>query len=123
MKFKISRSIKAGKLYYIARSLTGTIRRDTLGELEKAIEEYNERIAAGEIKMKVPKEEGLGSQGIGEPGVGESEVEEPKEVKIEEKLEEMKKASASKKATSKRRETTQKPPKKSPQRFSGYRGR
>ncbi len=56
MKFKISRSIRAGKFYYIARSSTGTIRKDSLKELEKAIKDYNKKISAGEIRTVVPEE-------------------------------------------------------------------
>ena len=63
MKFKISRSIKAGKLYYIARSLAGSIRRDNLKELEGAIEDFNEREKKGQIKVKVS----AGSGGTGKP--------------------------------------------------------
>lgn len=113
VNFKISRSIKAGKIYFIARSRVGTIRRDTLKQIEGAIEEYNKRIEDGEIKVKGSEEEL--SESPGESGEPEGEAQE--EVKIEDKVEEKKNpADPDKKSSGKRFRT-------SPQKFSGYRSR
>jgi len=114
VRFRISKSLKAGKIYYIARSSTGSIRKEKLEDLEKAIKDYNQKISEGDIKvessLEEPDDEGS------KAGVSE-------EVKIEDKPEEDKEAPAPKKSPQKKKRSAKRRSKKSPRKFSGYKGR
>ena len=106
VKFNIVKILRAGKIHYAAKSSSGTIRRDSLEELEKAIEEYNKRVGES-------SEEGE---------TGESEVGESSEEETKEDVKQSETPPAPKKTVSKEKRSTGKKARKAPQKFSGYRG-
>jgi len=112
VNFRISRSIKAGKIYYIARSRSGTLRADTMEEIEEAIKQYNRRVDAGEIEISDPEENVVTAA--------------PEETGKEEKKEEIKpidprSSDPKSKKSQTGRKISQRKSKKYPQKFSGYR--
>jgi len=107
VNFRISRSIKAGKIYYIARSRSGTLRADTMEEIEEAIKQYNRRVDAGEIEISDPEENVVTAA--------------PEETGKEEKKEEIKPIDPRSKKSQTGRKISQRKSKKYPQKFSGYR--
>jgi len=107
VNFRISRSIKAGKIYYIARSRSGTLRADTMEEIEEAIKQYNRRVDAGEIEINDPEENVV--------------MVAPEEAGKEERKEEIKPSDPKSKKSQTGRKISQRKSKKYPQKFSGYR--
>src|SRR3990172_9206345 len=107
VNFRISQSIKAGKIYYIARSRSGTLRADTMEEIEEAIKQYNRRVDAGEIEISDPEENVVTAA--------------PEETGKEEKKEEIKSIDPRSKKSQTGRKISQRKSKKYPQKFSGYR--